>query len=127
MTDNEYTKTRKAAVDALVHWAKTDWGQFTMRDAVNDYLEASGTNRPSIGGYEAIFVRRKIAANRLAIDCMYALSKEKPPKVDRELEEIAVDVSRQEYGITPNRSLEIFSCKKLYYSRRCTIVITFAH
>ena len=99
MTDNEYTKTRKAAIDALVHWAKTDWGQFTMRDAVNDYLEASGANRPSIGGSEAIFVRRKIAANRLAIDCMYALSKEKPPKVDGELEEIAVDVSRQEYGI----------------------------
>ena len=38
--------------------------EFTMRDEVIDYLEASGTNRPSIGGSEAIFVRRKIAANR---------------------------------------------------------------
>ena len=100
--------------------------EFTMRDEVNDYLEASGTNRPSIGGSEAIFVRRKIAANRLAIDRMYALSKEKPPKVDRELEEIVVDVSRQEYGINPNRSLEIFSCKN-YIIVDCTIVITFAH
>ena len=23
MTDNEYSKTRKAAVDALIYWAKT--------------------------------------------------------------------------------------------------------
>ena len=73
--------------------------EFTMRDEVNDYLEASGTNRPSIGGSEAIFVRRKIAANRLAIDCIYALSKEKPPKVDRELEGIVGDLPRQSVGI----------------------------
>ena len=50
MTDNEYSKTRKAAVDALIYWAKTGMREFTMRNAVNDYLEASGANRPSIGG-----------------------------------------------------------------------------
>lgn len=50
MADSGYTKTRKTAVNALVHWAKTSFGQFTMREAVNDYLEASGANRPSIGG-----------------------------------------------------------------------------
>ena len=52
MTDNEYSKTRKAATDALIYWAKTGMRQFTMRDAVNEYLEASGANRPSIGGEE---------------------------------------------------------------------------
>lgn len=46
MTDNEYSKARKAAVDALIYWAKTGMREFTMRDAVNDYLEASGANRP---------------------------------------------------------------------------------
>lgn len=71
MTDNEYSKTRKAAVDALIYWAKTGMREFTMRDAVNDYLEASGANRPSIGGKETILAHRKIAANRLAIDCIY--------------------------------------------------------
>ena len=76
MTDNEYSKTRKAAADALIYWAKTGMRQFTMRDAVNDYLEASDANRPSIGGKETILAHRKIAANRLAIDCIYALSKE---------------------------------------------------
>ena len=81
------------------HWAKTDWGYFTMRDAVDDYLEACGSNRPSIGGKEAIFARRKIAANRLAIDCLYALSKEEQSKVDRELEWIASDIPIQDLGI----------------------------
>ena len=85
MTDNEYRKTRKAAVDALIYWAKTGMIQFSMRDAVNNHLETSGANRPSIGGTEAILARRKIAANRLAIDCLYALSGENgafPPTRD---------------------------------------------
>ena len=73
--------------------------QFTMRDAVNDYLEASGANRPSIGGEETILAHRKIAANRLAIDCIYALSKEELSKVDRELEDIVGDVPRRGYGM----------------------------
>ena len=95
MTDNDYSKTRKAAVDALIYWAKTGMRQFTMRDAVNDYLEASDANRPSIGGKETILAHRKIAANRLAIDCIYALSKDELSKVDRELEGIVGDLPRQ--------------------------------
>ena len=95
MTDNQYSKTRKAAVDALIFWAKTGMREFTMRDAVNDYLEASSANRPSIGGKETILAHRKIAANRLAIDCIYALSKDELSKVDRELEGIVGDLPRQ--------------------------------
>ena len=99
MTDNEYSKTRKAAADAIIHWAKTGWGYYDMRDAVNNYLEASGANRPSIGGEETILARRKIAANRLAIDCIYALSNEERSKFDMELDGIVVDLPRQGYGI----------------------------
>ena len=95
MTENDYSKTRKVAVDALIYWAKTGMRQFTMRDAVNDYLEASDANRPSIGGKETILAHRKIAANRLAIDCIYALSKDELSKVDRELEGIVGDLPRQ--------------------------------
>ena len=95
MTDNEYIKTRKTAADALIYWAKTGMRQFTMRDAVNDYLEASDANRPTIGGKETILAHRKIAANRLAIDCIYALSKDELSKVDRELEGIVGDLPRQ--------------------------------
>ena len=71
MTDNEYYRSRKAAADALIYWAKTGMRRFTMREAVNDYLEVSGANRSSIGGEEAILAHRKIAANRLAIDCIH--------------------------------------------------------
>ena len=99
MTDNEYSKTRKAAVDALIYWAKTGMREFTMRDAVNAYLEARGANRPSIGGEETILAHRKIAANRLTIDCIYALSKEELTKVDRELEGIVGDLPRQNYSL----------------------------
>ena len=56
-------------------------------------------NRPSIGGEETILAHRKIAANRLAIDCIYALSKEELFKVDRELEGIVGDVPRQQVGM----------------------------
>ena len=99
MTHNEYSKTRKAAVDALIYWTKTGMREFTMRDAVNDYLEASGAHRPSIGGKETILAHRKIAANRLAIDCIYALSKKELSKVDRELEGIVSNLPRQGCGM----------------------------
>lgn len=99
MTDNEYYKTRKAAADALIYWAKTGIRQFAIREAVNDYLEVSGANRSSIGGEETILAHRKIAANRLAIDCIYVLSKEELSKVDRELEWIASDFPMQDLGI----------------------------
>ena len=70
--------------------------EFTMRDVVNDYLEASGANRPSIGSEETILAHRKKTANRLAIDCIYALSKEELSKVDRVLEGIVSDVPSEE-------------------------------
>ena len=105
MTDNEYSKTRKAAADALIYWAKTGMRQFTMRDAVNDYLEASGIrcwiapNRPSIGGEETILAHRKIATSRLTIDCIYALTRSELTKIDRELEAIANDIPKERNGL----------------------------
>ena len=100
MTDSEYIKTRKTTADARINWAKTGIRQFALREAVNDYLEVSGTNRSSIGGEEAILAHRKIAANRLAIDCIYALSKEELSKVDKELEGIVGDVTRQKKNLS---------------------------
>ena len=88
MTDNEFNNARKAAINALISWAKTGTSELTMRESVNEYLEVSGANRPSIGGEETILAHRKIAANRLAIDCVYALSKDEIDKVERELEDV---------------------------------------
>ena len=92
MTDNEFNNAGKAAVNALIEWAQTGEGEITMRNAVNEYLESCGANRAAIGGEGTILMHRKIALNRLAIDCVYALSKEECFKVDRELDSIARNV-----------------------------------
>ena len=92
MNEQQNNSPRQAAVNALVSWAKTGWGYYSMRDAVDNYLESCGANRPSIGGEETIVAHRKIAANRLAIDCIYALSQEELSKDDRELERIVNNV-----------------------------------
>ena len=99
MGEQHDNSPRKAVVNALISWTKTGWGYYSMRDAVDNYLESSGANRPSIGGEETILAHRKIAANRLTIDCIYALSKEELSKVDRELERIAMVLPRQSTGI----------------------------
>ena len=91
MTVNEFNRTRKAAVDALIYWAKKNMGELAMRDSVNEYLEVIGANLPAIGGEKTILSHRKIAANRLVIDCLYALTKEELSKVDKELKGIAAD------------------------------------
>lgn len=61
-------------VDFLVCIVNTCTRYYSMRDALDNYLESCGANRPSIGGEETILAHRKIAANRLAIDCIYKLS-----------------------------------------------------
>lgn len=99
MNEQQNNNPRQTAVNALISWAKTGWGYYSMRDAVDNYLESCGANRPSIGSEETILAHRKIAANRLAIDCIYALSKEELSKVDRELEGIAMVLPRQSTGI----------------------------
>ena len=99
MSEQQNNSPRQAAFNALISWAKTGWGYYSMRDAVDNYLESCGANRLSIGGEETILAHRKIAANRLAIDCIYALSKEELSKVDSELKNITKDLPSQMYGL----------------------------
>ena len=89
---NAFYDTRKFAVDVIIEWATTGTGEIAMRNAVNDFLEVSGANLPAIGGEETILEHRKIAVNRLAIDCIHALSKEELSRLDKELETIACSV-----------------------------------
>ena len=88
--------------------------KFTMRDAVNDDLEASGANRPSIDDEDLFLALRKIAANRLAIDCIYALSKEKLSKVDRELEGIVGNLQGKGLVFTYNKTYKSSPFALLY-------------
>ena len=47
MSEQQNNSPRQAAVNALVSWAKTGWGYYSMRDALDNYLESCGANRPS--------------------------------------------------------------------------------
>ncbi len=70
-----------------------------------DYGQLEAIDKEDMDTYPVTFpcvlilAHRKIAANRLAIDCIYALSKEELSKVDRELEGIAMVLPRQSKGI----------------------------
>ena len=88
--------------------------KFTMRDAVNDDLEASGANRPSIDDEDIFLALRKIAANRLAIDCIYALSKEKLSKVGRGLEGIVGNLQGKGLVFTYNKTYKSSPFALLY-------------
>ena len=70
-----------------------------MKNLLSHYLEASGANRPSIGGEETILAHRKIATSRLTIDCIYALTRSELTKIDRELEAIANDIPKESNGV----------------------------
>ena len=96
---NEYERTTKQQSKTSSRQCPNQRGYYSMRDAVDNYLELCGANRPSIGGEDTILAHRKIAASRLAIDCIYALSKEELSKVDRELEGIVSNVPRPGRGI----------------------------
>ena len=99
MSEQQNNSPRQAAVNALINWAKTGWGYYSMRDAVDNYLESCGANRPSIGGEETILAHRKIATSRLTIDCIYALTRSELTKIDRELEAIANDIPKERNGL----------------------------
>ena len=64
MNEQQNNSPRQTAINALISWAKTGWGYYSMRDAVDNYLESCSANRPSIGDKEAILAHRKIAANQ---------------------------------------------------------------
>lgn len=42
MSEQENNSPRQTAVNALISWAKTGWGYYSMRDAVDNYLESCG-------------------------------------------------------------------------------------
>lgn len=39
MSEQQNNSPRQAAVNALISWAKAGWGYYSMRDAVDNYLE----------------------------------------------------------------------------------------
>ena len=51
MSEQENNSPRQAAVNALISWAKTGWGYYSIRDAVDNYLKTSRKQTPTISIY----------------------------------------------------------------------------
>ena len=94
----EYADKQELAADVALHWAKTGLRQFSMRDAVNDYMEEVGANQAMTD--ESIIDRRRICAQQLTIKSIAFLSKDELHKVEQELKRIAEDdASKQQLGM----------------------------
>lgn len=93
-SDKEIKELEDAAVKACVNRIKNHVGSNTMTEAVEKYLTAIVSPLTPDSG-EAFFDHRSLAAQRLAIQCIYALSNEQLKMLDRELEHICMNPPRQ--------------------------------
>lgn len=94
----EYEDKQELAVELAVHWAKTGLRQFSMRDAVNDYMEEVGANQAMTD--ESIIDRIRICAQQLTIKSIAFLCKDELHKVEQELKRIAEDdAPKQQLGM----------------------------
>ncbi len=75
MRSENLDKLKAEAVKTVIYFGKNSIGMYSMRTAVNTYMEACGANQ-SICGEEGINERRKIVANGIAISCIASLTKE---------------------------------------------------
>lgn len=90
MADMNQKEEKKGLAEKLsIHWAKTGLGQFSMRDAVNDYMEAIGANKAMTE--ESIVGRRKITAISIAINCIHAIDRNQLRELEHQLNRIAED------------------------------------
>lgn len=87
MTESE--DKQNLAVELAVHWAKTGLRSFSMRDAVNDYMEEVSANKAM--SEEGIIDRRRICAQQLTIKSIAFLNRDELLKVEQELKRIAED------------------------------------
>ena len=92
MRNKELGKLKDDAVNALVQWGKTKLGLYSMRNAVNAYMEACGADRIPFDGEDGVKEKRKIVAEKLIISCITPLSKEQLNKVESELKSISNDI-----------------------------------
>ena len=87
MRTTEFEAKKEQAVKLSVLWAKTGLRELSMRDAVNDYIEA-------------ILYGRRAVALRVSIEAINSLNKDELQRLDRKLMEIvSEDMPRQQHGL----------------------------
>lgn len=92
MKEQDLSALKESAVSSSVHWAKTGFGYFTMRDKVNDYIGATGANRAISDDQAAIRYGREAAALAINIGAIHLLNKAEEQKLNEELMRIADDL-----------------------------------
>lgn len=98
MRTTEFEAKKEQAVKLSVLWAKTGLRELSMRDAVNDYIEATGANIDN--NEQAILYGRRAVALRVSIEAINSLNKDELQRLDRKLMEIvSEDMPRQQHGL----------------------------
>jgi len=97
MGEKDLSALKESAVSASVHWAKSGFGWFTMRDRVNDYIEALGVNTAIDDDQEAILHGRRAAALAINISAIHALTKQEELKLNEALIGIAQQIPRTQH------------------------------
>lgn len=82
-------ESKKIAINAIIDWVKNEIDDCYLSDVVNIYLAEIGANNPTLGGSNAIIMRRRMVVNHLMIDCIFALSRDESARADKILMEIA--------------------------------------
>ena len=96
----EFEAKKEQAVKLSVLWAKTGLRELSMRDAVNDYIEATGANHAIDNDEQAILYGRRAVALRVSIEAINSLNKDELQRLDRKLMEIvSEDMPRQQHGL----------------------------
>ena len=100
MRTTEFEAKKEQAVKLSVLWAKTGLRELSMRDAVNDYIEATGANHAIDNDEQAILYGRRAVALRLTIDAINTKNKHQLQPMQRKLTEIdRDDIPRQQHGL----------------------------
>ncbi len=100
MRTTELEAKKEQAVKLSVLWAKTGHRELSMRDAVNDYIEATGANHAVDNDEQAIMYGRRAVALKVSIEAISSLSKDELHQLDRKLMEIVEeDMPRQRHGL----------------------------
>ncbi len=100
MRTTELEAKKEQAVKRSVLWAKTGLRELSMRDAVNDYIEATGANHAIDNDEQAIMYGRRAVALKVSIEAISSLTKDELHRLDRKLTEIVEeDMPRQRHGL----------------------------
>lgn len=100
MRTTEFEAKKEQAVKLSVLWAKTGLRELSMRNAVNDYIEATGANHAIDNDEQTILYGRRAVALRVSIEAINSLNKDELQRLDRKLMEIvSEDMPRQQHGL----------------------------